>query len=190
MNFPILLPLACNQIPGAKAWGKGKEQLGNNIHGAGGKRDWSSGPRICHTVWRKKKEVVLKEMGNCEGLVHKDRVIKEKAWGLVHIHGGLQAAAYVGRSQGKYPRLFTEAEMWTSLWKVFPKHPKRKRDDSFQRISKTEVRLLYSALWLCLVLLDLMSWQCYVYVYIYIYTHLFNLRKFANWKKKGGNKAF
>lgn len=76
---------------------------------------------------------------------------KEKGWGLVHGCGGARAAAHGGRSRGRYPHLFTEAEIWRSLWKVFPRHSKR--DDPFQRTAKAKIRLLYSALWLCLVLL-------------------------------------
>lgn len=78
---------------------------------------------------------------------------KEKGWGLVHGCGRARAAAHGGRSRGKYPHLFTEAEIWRSPWKVLPRHSKTKRGDPFQRMAKAKIRLLCSALWLCLVLL-------------------------------------
>lgn len=100
--------------------------------------------------------------------------MKEQGRGLVRGHGGPQRAAQGARSQGKYPRFFAEAERWRSLWKGSPKHSKTKRDDPFWRTAKARIKLLYSALWMCLVLLagyNLMglAMLC-VCVYIYIKT--------------------
>ena len=97
-------------------------------------------------MWRKRKAVVLKEMGNWAGAEPDARVHERKRLWACSWLWRATGSSTQRKEPGKYPRLFTEAEIQRSLWKIFPKHSLTKRDDPFQGMAKAKIRLLYSAL--------------------------------------------